>query len=251
MTQAGKGRRLMTAAVAIVCATLLGVSAAAAPATAARRVHVRSLVLSNERTLSRWAEVMHAVLARRAPSARARSIMTVPTLTGDGTPNVALALRERVEAHGDWVLIRLARRPNDEVGWVPRRALGRLHVVRTLLVIDREHLVARLYRSGREVWRSPVGVGKPSTPTPSGHFFVRERLLPTDPSGLYGTFAFGTSAYSPVLTDWPEGGVVGIHGTNEPQIIPGYISHGCVRVPNPAINRLRGLMPLGTPIWIR
>jgi lipoprotein-anchoring transpeptidase ErfK/SrfK len=64
-------------------------------------------------------------------------------------------------------------------------------------------------------------------------------------------FAFGISATSPALTDWPGGGIIGIHGTNQPELIPGRISHGCVRVPNRKINRLRKLMSLGTPIEIR
>ena len=68
---------------------------------------------------------------------------------------------------------------------------------------------------------------------------------------MYGPWAFGTSAYSDTLTDWPGGGVVGIHGTNQPQLIPGRPSHGCVRVPNPKIRRLAELMPIGTPIRIR
>ncbi|MGZ5332606.1 MAG: L,D-transpeptidase, partial [Solirubrobacterales bacterium] len=89
------------------------------------------------------------------------------------------------------------------------------------------------------------------TPTPRGHFYVRERLPLSRPGGVYGLFAFGTSAYSPGLSDWPGGGVVGIHGTNQPQLIPGTVSHGCVRVRNSDIRGLRRLMGLGTPVWIR
>jgi lipoprotein-anchoring transpeptidase ErfK/SrfK len=62
--------------------------------------------------------------------------------------------------------------------------------------------------------------------------------------------AFGTSAYS-VLSDWPGGGVVGIHGTNQPGLLPGRVSHGCIRVPNAKIARLARLMPIGTPVRIR
>jgi lipoprotein-anchoring transpeptidase ErfK/SrfK len=76
-------------------------------------------------------------------------------------------------------------------------------------------------------------------------------MVPPDPGGIYGVYAFGTSAYSPTLTDWPGGGIVGIHGTNQPALIPGRISHGCVRVRNRDITRLRRMMPLGTPVLIR
>jgi lipoprotein-anchoring transpeptidase ErfK/SrfK len=53
-----------------------------------------------------------------------------------------------------------------------------------------------------------------------------------------------------VLSDWPGGGVVGIHGTDRPDILPGRVSHGCIRVPNPAVRRLAKLMPIGTPVLI-
>jgi lipoprotein-anchoring transpeptidase ErfK/SrfK len=44
--------------------------------------------------------------------------------------------------------------------------------------------------------------------------------------------------------------VIGIHGTNQPSLIPGRPSHGCIRVPNPAVHRLARLMPVGTPVRI-
>jgi lipoprotein-anchoring transpeptidase ErfK/SrfK len=98
------------------------------------------------------------------------------------------------------------------------------------------------------VWSSPVGIGKAGTPTPAGRFYIRDRLTSLSP--FYGPFAFATSAYSR-LSDWPGGGVVGIHGTTQPELIPGRPSHGCIRVPNAAIRRLARLMPLGTPVLIR
>ena len=99
------------------------------------------------------------------------------------------------------------------------------------------------------MFRAPIGIGAPGTPTPAGQFYVRDRL-----SGylrpFYGPLAFGTNARSPTLTDWPGGGVVGIHGTDQPGLIPGRISHGCVRLTNAAILTLGRLMPVGTPVTI-
>ena len=153
-----------------------------------------------------------------------------------------------VDAAGDrWLRIRIPRRPNGGKGWVPADLLSQLHVVRTQLVINRTTTRATLYRNGRRIWQAPVGVGKAATPTPGGKFYVRE-LLKGD-GGLYGTWAFGTSAYASI-SDWPNGGVVGVHGTNQPKLIPGRPSHGCVRVRNVNINRLVRLMPIGTPIQI-
>ena len=95
----------------------------------------------------------------------------------------------------------------------------------------------------------PVGVGEPQWPTPTGEFYIRN-VLTRFSSPFYGPVAFGTSARSNVLTDWPGGGFIGIHGTNEPEILPGQVSHGCIRMPNHAVLRLARLMPLGTPVTI-
>ena len=207
--------------------------------------------LSNERTLSRWAYAFERAKVRRRPNGNARSITRLRYDTEDGYPEVYLALRRYRSARGRvWVQVRLPMRPNGRTGWVRREALGRFHVVRTRLVVDRRRLRATLYRSGRRVWRAPVGVGRRGMETPRGRFYVRERMRVAQKDSLYGPLAFGTSAYSK-LSDWPGGGVIGIHGTNEPWLVPGRPSHGCIRLRNRAIRRLGRLMPIGTPIRIR
>ena len=96
----------------------------------------------------------------------------------------------------------------------------------------------------------PVGIGTAAAPTPAGEFFVRNRLTRFR-SPFYGPVAFGTSARSATLTDWPGGGFVGIHGTDRPDLLPGRVSHGCIRMRNADILRLARLMPIGTPVSIR
>ena len=86
-------------------------------------------------------------------------------------------------------------------------------------------------------------------PHPAGRFWIREKFTVAGSGRDLGPRAFGTADYS-VLTDWPGGGVVGIHGTNQPELIPGRPSHGCIRVPNDAIVQLYALMPIGTPLLI-
>ena len=83
--------------------------------------------------------------------------------------------------------------------------------------------------------------------TPLGTFYVMAKYRPTTP--ILSAFAFETSAYSK-LSEWPGGGIVGIHGTNMPWLLGQAVSHGCVRVANEAILRLRTLVPVGTPIKI-
>jgi hypothetical protein len=227
-------------------AILLG----AVPMTAAAEVPAAGL-LSNERTLTRWAHPAQLVPVLTRPSAGAPAVARLHWQTEDGRPEVYVALRSRYDAQGrPWVLIRVPMRPNGVTGWVPRAALGALHVVTTRLVIDTRDLRATLTRAGRTIWTSVIGVGAPSTPTPVGRFYIRELLYVGHVDPFYGPWAFGTSAYSAKLTDWPGGGVVGIHGTDQPALLPGRPSHGCIRLPNAAVSSLARLMPIGTPVLI-
>jgi hypothetical protein len=207
--------------------------------------------LSNETTLSRWAHTNLIASIRSKPSLRAHRMSKLRWNTEDGVPEVYIVLASRLDAKGEaWLQVRVPGRPNGRKGWVPEQSLSQLYVVETRLVIDRRKLRATLFKRGKKIWSSPVGVGKSSTPTPAGKFWIRERLSNLRGSPIYGPWAFGTSAYSH-LSDWPGGGVVGIHGTNQPELIPGHPSHGCVRMPNRKIIQLRRLMPVGTPLLIK
>lgn len=171
--------------------------------------------------------------------------------TPERTTNIALVIGARTDEQGElWIHVRVPVLGELNTGWVPRHALGGYGTVTTRLVIDLGSLEATLFRHGRAIFHADVGVGKPAWPTPRGEFYVRNKL--TDfASPMYGPVAFGTSARSAVLTDWPAGGYVGIHGTNQPELLPGRISHGCIRMRNDDILRLSKLMPVGTPITIR
>jgi L,D-transpeptidase catalytic domain len=198
---------------------------------------------------ARFASVARPVLARRGPSPATPGVAELALETPEGTTNVVLVLGSVRRPDGQWVHIRLPVLPNDQTAWVPRPALGGYEFVHTRLVIDRRHFAATLFYDGRAVFHAPVGVGRAASPTPSGHFYVRDKLSGFG-NPFYGPIAYGTSARSAVLTDWPGGGFVGIHGTNEPELIPGGISHGCIRMRNADILRLSRLMPVGTPLTI-
>jgi hypothetical protein len=210
----------------------------------------RPVLLNTHETRARFAPVLRVVLGRSTPAAKAPPVARIDRQTTEGTTNIVLVVGQRSGPDGLWVHVRLPVLPNGRTAWVPRSALGGYHFVHADLVVDRAHLTATLYRDGRKVFAAPVGVGKSGSPTPAGQFYVRDRLSGFgDP--FYGPIAFGTSARSAVLTDWPAGGFVGIHGTNEPGLIPGRISHGCIRLRNADILRLSRLMPVGTPLTIR
>jgi hypothetical protein len=208
------------------------------------------LPLNGPNGMSRWAPILDVVSARARPSASAKVITRLQPVTPEQTDNLVVALNSVVNEKGQhWVRIRLPVLPNGTTGWVPRDALGGFTQTWTHLVVDRPLFMATLYRHGKPVFRSRIGVGKAYWPTPAGEFYVRERI--TGFSDLiYGPLAFGTNARSAVLTDWPGGGFIGIHGTNQPEILPGRVSHGCIRMPNASIRRLARLMPLGTPVTV-
>jgi lipoprotein-anchoring transpeptidase ErfK/SrfK len=207
-------------------------------------------LLDRSQVVYRWAPVVRRTAAHSAPSPHAPIVSIVDPRTPEGTTNIVAVLRNRNVAGALWVQARLAVLPNKTVGWIPRSALGGYQFVKTRLVVDIDRLTAALLDGGKVVFRAPVAVGQGRWPTPTGTFYVREKLTEfSDP--FYGPVAFGTSARSAVLTDWPSGGFVGIHGTNEPNLIPGRVSHGCVRMRNADILRLGRLMPVGTPVTIR
>jgi L,D-transpeptidase catalytic domain len=197
-----------------------------------------------------WAPVMRPTRARAHPRGGARIVVRVSTRTPEGTTNILLVLGvRRAAGHRLWVHVRLPILPNDTTGWVPRAALGGYRFVRTRLVVNLHSLEAVLFRGRRQLFRAPVGVGAEGTATPVGRFYIRDRLT-RYASPFYGPIAFGTSARSPTLTDWPAGGYIGIHGTDRPDLIPGRVSHGCIRLRNADIRRLAALMPVGTPVTV-
>ena len=196
-----------------------------------------------------WAHPQKASAVRSAPDSGSRQVAALHFLTEDRQAEVYAVRATKNVAGKDWVRVSVPRRPKSVTGWVPADALGKLRRAPKHLVINRQSLVATLYDArGKRLFRARVGVGRPSLPTPKGRFWVREKLRAIG-SPVYGPFAIGTSAYSS-LSDWPGGGVVGIHGTNQPELVPGRPSHGCIRMRNPDITRLWRAISVGTPIEI-
>jgi hypothetical protein len=208
-------------------------------------------LLGAQRHVSLWSPVRTATSAHFRPRAHSSVVAHLSTRTPEGTTNLVTVL-DRQEGRGGqvWVRARLPVLPNGTTGWIAREALGGYVAVRTHLIIDLGRLTARLERNGRTVFQAPIGAGKTSAPTPKGDFYIRNKLT-SYKSPMYGPVAFGTSARSATLTDWPAGGFIGIHGTDQPQLLPGRVSHGCIRLSNPQILRLAKIMPVGTPVTIR
>jgi lipoprotein-anchoring transpeptidase ErfK/SrfK len=150
-----------------------------------------------------------------------------------------------------WYRVSVPGRPNGKTGWVPASAVE-LRKVTKRLVIYRGARRFEFWSGNRLLRAGRVAVGKPSAVTPIGLFYVTWKFDPRiDPNwAVLGDFAFETSAYSPTLSDWPGGGIVGVHGTTSPQLLGQAVSHGCVRMHNRDIGFLKSRVPLGTPIKI-
>ena len=244
-------RRLAGPLAAAACLSLPNAAGAAqAPGASSAAPGPVLTSVSNLRGLTRWAYPTSASVIRATPSSHAPAVGRLRFLTVDEQAELYVVLASaRLRSGAVWLQIEVPARPNGRRGWVPRSALGSLHLNRSYLIVDQASLTATLFREGHEIFSARVGVGKPSTVTPAGEFYVLEKLRAVG-SPIYGPYAIGTSAYAPTLSEWPGGGVVGIHGTNEPQLIPGRPSHGCVRMRDDDVARLWSLIGLGTPIQI-
>jgi L,D-transpeptidase-like protein len=205
------------------------------------------VILSNETTSSTWSVADYADPIRAQPRNSSARIASLQFLTPDGFLQSYLLLREHWTGSQLWIKLRIPGRPNGRVGWVPRGDLDAFHHTNMQVVVNRTAERLTLYRAGRAIFEAPVGVGKPSTPTPPGDFWITEAFASSDP--FYGPYAFGTSDYS-TLSEWPGGGIVGLHGTNEPSLVPGDPSHGCIRLHNSDILRLSSLLSIGTPLLV-
>jgi lipoprotein-anchoring transpeptidase ErfK/SrfK len=149
-----------------------------------------------------------------------------------------------------WYRVQLPIRPNGATGYVRAGAVVLL-LVHTRIEADLSERRVDFFRAGRLLLRATAGVGSSGTPTPVGHYYVNQRLRAADPEGPFGPGAIGISAFSPVLTDWVQGGPIAIHGTNDPSSVGRAATHGCMRISNVALARMFRAMPEGTPVYVR
>jgi lipoprotein-anchoring transpeptidase ErfK/SrfK len=191
--------------------------------------------------------VVMQVAARASPDPAAKLVRRLHQFRSDYRPQVVLATGQITGADGKtWFHVSLSMRPNGTFGWIPASSVS-LQPTHTRIVVHRGLRRIEVFRGARRVLSAKVAVGAPGRETPLGEFYVTARFHPDDP--FLGVFALETSAYS-FLTEWPGGGVVGIHGTSEPWLLGKAVSHGCVRVSNATALALKRLVPLGTPISI-
>jgi lipoprotein-anchoring transpeptidase ErfK/SrfK len=190
------------------------------------------------------------VVARTAPKSWAPAVASFRQTNPQGSPQTFDLMQEATDGHGNsWVQALLPTRPNGTTGWIELSDLA-LSWTPFSLDVDTQAFVLTVFRNCQPAAQFPVGIGTGDTPTPIGRFYLGSLIKPLDPNGPYGDFAYGLSAYSDVITDWRWGGLVGLHGTDDPNSIGHDVSHGCIRMRNADITLLAQVLPLGTPIII-
>jgi lipoprotein-anchoring transpeptidase ErfK/SrfK len=193
--------------------------------------------------------LVHSVAVRKKPDPRSHVIKVLHQFRPDFRPQEMLAVRKAAGSDGKvWYRVSIPMRPNGTYGWIPADTVS-LRPTHSQIVVNIRTRTIDIFRFGKHKWHGIVAVGAPGRETPVGHYFVAARFVPyRDP--FLGVFAVETTAYSK-LTEWPGGGVVGIHGTDLPQLLGKAVSHGCVRVSNTTARQIKKYAPLGTPIWIK
>ena len=227
-------------------ATLV-ITAAAAAAVAAPAAATAASV--ERPTFS--AQLLFPLRAREHPVASARSARYLTQFTPlTGQPALLPIVGQRTVHHEIWLRVMLPGRPNNRTGWIPAAAARKVPL-KWRLRIDISNRALAVFRNGNLQRRVRVVVGKPSTPTPRGRFFVTERVRLTQAWGLHG-WALALSAYSDVLRRFDGGpGQVAIHSRGslfDP--LGSAASHGCVRVTAATATWLAKHVPPGAFVEI-
>jgi lipoprotein-anchoring transpeptidase ErfK/SrfK len=175
------------------------------------------------------------------------SVHTLANPSESGAPLTFLVTQQQ----GANLEVLLPTRPNGSTGWISAKDVTVVaDPYRIVVQLGAHRLVA--YNRSAVVLDAAIGVGTRTTPTPGGRYYIKELLKPSNPNGPYGPHAYGLSGFSNVITKFAGGdGVIGIHGTNEPQLVGTDVSHGCIRLKNDDIEKLVPLLPLGTPVEIQ
>ena len=180
-----------------------------------------------------------------SPTATAPEV-TLANPTAIGTTLVLLVASQ----DGPWIQAYAPVRPNGVTAWVPSADVT-LSFVAAHIVVSLSARQLTLFENNAAVFHTDVAPGSPSSPTPTGPFFVTEVVGLSDPTGPYGPYALGLSAFSNTYYTFDGGpGQIAIHGTNTPWLIGSYASHGCVRLPNAAVTFLALHVAPGTPVDI-
>jgi lipoprotein-anchoring transpeptidase ErfK/SrfK len=228
---------LVVALAALACGSAGGASAAA-------RSHEAQPAIAATQDL---VTLLAPAEAYSGPAATSKALGRVPARTPITNERTTLPV---LGTYGAWLLVRLPGRPNGHTGWI-REHDTTSSVTAWHIVVDAGARKVTIYHAGRSVRVVEAVVGKPSTPTPPGDYFVEESIS-LGPDAVGAPFALALSARSNVLQDFEGGpGQIALHGLENVGGVPGTaVSHGCVRLPNSMMRWLAGRIGPGVPVTI-
>lgn len=157
-----------------------------------------------------------------------------------------------LDQRGDWLRIMMPERPNGLTAWVRADQVTR-STSPWRMVLTLSETRVRVYKDGYEVWNAPVGIGKDTTRTPTGSFFLAVIEKPGPPG--YGPIVLNINAHSEDIQSWQGSGdaITAFHGPFGAQELirtgGGKVSNGCIRMLTEDQLKMDGI-PLGTPVDI-
>lgn len=157
---------------------------------------------------------------------------------------------EVLENQGDYMKVLITARPNHTTGWIKADDVT-IAATEYRMELDLSTFHLKVFRGADVFIETDVVIGKDSTPTPVGHFFVTEEIKNSSDTGIYGAWILPTNGYSEVLDTFDNGlPQIAFHGTNQPELVGTKASNGCVRIPNDVVIKITDAIPAGTPIDI-
>jgi lipoprotein-anchoring transpeptidase ErfK/SrfK len=233
-----------------ILAALIVVAAATAAVVSAPSAKVRMSRTVLPRQELAMLLTPHRVVASPSRHSRVGAIHALRPITGVRTV-VPVVGHVTTKDGADWLRVLVPGRPNGRKGWIAQRGTVRRQTGWHLVVNTSGRRVLAYFHGGL-VRSFAAIVGKPSTPTPHGQFFVEERMRVG--GGLPGgPFALALSARSDVLKRFEGGpGQIALHGiANLGGTLGTAVSHGCVRLGNQSIRWLAKRIGPGVPVTIR
>ena len=237
-------------------AKLLSLAAVIAGIAAATSVHVGGAATSSSGVAletkfpAAGQLIVNSVIVRRRPATNASKIKVMTYFRPDYRVQEILAVGKRTGSDGQpWYHISVPMRPNGTLGWIPAADVALAPTTSKIIVnVGRQDDRRLLPRQARRAWKGRRGSAR--------HGDAARSLLrrgDVQARATIRSLASGRSrrARYSKLTEWPGGGVVGIHGTNSPSLLGQAVSHGCVRVSNATAAKLKRYAPVGTPIRIK
>ena len=185
------------------------------------------------------------------PSSSAKLLMTVPASYRYGVDSVMLVRGERTVAGQTWYDVLLPVPPIYSQGWVSASSVG-MYVVNSMIKIDLSARRLSVIQNRKVIGQFPVAVGAAKTPTPTGTFFVAQKVRALNPNTVYGPVALGLSAFASALaSEFPPDGQVAIHGWTVPSVIGQAVSHGCIRMKIADMLWVASHVSTGSPVLIQ